>query len=84
MSQQSCRCRNCGSIDHNSWDCHEQKNVTAQIRCSNCGGMGHISLDCKATTFTPQENSATMDKEVSAVRCEVLFVEYKLLYLYMA
>ena len=45
--------------------------MTAQIRCSNCGGMGHISLDCKATTFTPQENSATMDKEVSSVRCEV-------------
>ncbi|KAI6657201.1 Splicing factor 1-like [Oopsacas minuta] len=65
------KCRNCGSIDHNTWDCREQKNVTAQIRCSNCGGMGHISLDCKATTFTPQENQANMDKEYQTFRALV-------------
>lgn len=41
-----CRCRNCGSASHRSWECTEQQNVTSSVICSRCGGGGHIASDC--------------------------------------
>ena len=40
------RCTQCGSFDHKTYQCKQQKNFVNETKCGRCGGMGHMTSDC--------------------------------------
>ena len=40
------RCTICGSFDHKTYQCKQQKNFVNETKCGRCGGMGHMTSDC--------------------------------------
>eukprot|EP00041_Stephanoeca_diplocostata_P007658 m.110198 g.110198 ORF g.110198 m.110198 type:complete len:584 (-) comp16977_c0_seq1:102-1853(-) len=69
------KCKNCGSMEHRTWECPQELNFVNTVTCTRCGGKGHVVADCTVdltkVEVKPAENKEKMDSEYMALMSEL-------------